>query len=167
MILILLGGFRMEFFMPTARCRGSESRVHLFLSGKPRMTVNDSINGAVRRLARPACQQLFTDFTDSDGRALSETLTTWGKSPADALLALYFVDGGESPQCRDETTAAYTRPRSRVIYVCGARFAELFARKTTGGEVLLIHEFLHVLGLGENPPTSAQITSAVYTRCGV
>jgi len=30
----------------------------------------------------------------------------------------------------------------------------------------MIHEALHTLGLGENPPTSAEITERVLARCG-
>ena len=30
----------------------------------------------------------------------------------------------------------------------------------------MIHEFLHTLGLGENPPTSQEITERVSNRCG-
>jgi hypothetical protein len=30
---------------------------------------------------------------------------------------------------------------------------------------LVIHEQLHALGLGENPPTSTYITTRVYHRC--
>ena len=30
----------------------------------------------------------------------------------------------------------------------------------------MIHEFLHTLGLGENPPTSQAITEQVEFRCG-
>jgi len=52
-----------------------------------------------------------------------------------------------------------------VIYVCGTRFTDRFARRIAG-EILLIHELLHALGLGENPPTSAHITDAVRIRCG-
>lgn len=139
--------------------------LHLFLNGKARMVVKDSLDGALRRLARPSCQKLFSEFTDSDGRVLTEILAARGESPADALAALYFVDGDGSPQCHDEATAAFTVLRSRVVYVCGTRFAEHFARKTTGGEILLIHELLHSLGVAENPPTSAQITNAVMARC--
>jgi hypothetical protein len=130
------------------------------------MTVKDSIEGAIRRLAKPSCLRLFTEFRDSDGRPLTDALTAWGESPADVLAALYFVEGDGSSRCLDETTAAFTVVRSRVIYVCGTRFAERFARKTIGGEILLIHELLHALGLGENPPTSAQITDTVMARCG-
>jgi len=31
--------------------------------------------------------------------------------------------------------------------------------------VLVIHEVLHTLGLGENPPSSATITIRVQNRC--
>ena len=34
-----------------------------------------------------------------------------------------------------------------------------------GAEIIIIHEFLHSLGLGENPPSSAEITKQVQTRC--
>jgi len=152
-----------------AVARGTESEVpalHLFLNGRARMTVKDSIEGAIRRLAKPSCLRLFSDYADSDGRPLTDTLAGWDESPAGALAALYFVEGDGSPQCRDQSTAAFTVARSRVIYVCGARFAERFAQKTRGGEILLIHELLHSLGLGENPPTSAQITNTVMARCG-
>jgi hypothetical protein len=37
-------------------------------------------------------------------------------------------------------------------------------RRTT--EIIVIHEFLHTLGLGENPPTSQAITQRVAIRCG-
>ena len=32
-------------------------------------------------------------------------------------------------------------------------------------EAVLIHELLHSLGLGENPPDSAAITDRVMARC--
>ena len=35
-----------------------------------------------------------------------------------------------------------------------------------GHRNLLIHELLHTLGLGENPPTRSRITDAVMNRCG-
>jgi hypothetical protein len=34
--------------------------------------------------------------------------------------------------------------------VCGTRFVARFARRTAG-DILLIHELLHTLGLGETP----------------
>jgi hypothetical protein len=47
-----------------------------------------------------------------------------------------------------------------VIYVSAQRFAKEFQSGATGGQVLIIHELLHSLGLG------AQITDRVRDRCG-
>ena len=32
-------------------------------------------------------------------------------------------------------------------------------------EVVIIHELLHALGLGENPPTESGITHQIFARC--
>jgi hypothetical protein len=138
---------------------------HILLTGKARIMVKGAIEGAVRRLAKPQCQQLFTDFTDPVGNVLADRLVAWGTSPEEALSALYFVEGDDAPQCHnDGTRAAFTKPGNRVVYVCGTRFIERFGRRTAG-EILLIHELLHALGLGEDPPTSAQISDSVRARC--
>ena len=139
---------------------------HIFLIGKSHKAVEDAVKGAARRLSMPRCQQLFDEFTDQGGRVLTVNLAATGRSPADFLIGLYFVEGDDTMQCRaGETVAAFTEPGSRVIHVCSRRFLQ-FALKTKGGEILLIHELLHALGLGENPPTSSRITSAVMNRCG-
>jgi hypothetical protein len=39
-------------------------------------------------------------------------------------------------------------------------------RDSSTSEILIIHEVLHTLGLGENPPPSADITARVMARCG-
>jgi hypothetical protein len=31
---------------------------------------------------------------------------------------------------------------------------------------MIIHEMMHTLGLGENPPTTFEITERVMARCG-
>ncbi|MGH9253012.1 MAG: hypothetical protein ACRD3C_00415 [Vicinamibacterales bacterium] len=38
--------------------------------------------------------------------------------------------------------------------------------RLSGARGLVIHEFLHALGLGENPPTSDEITERVTAKCG-
>jgi hypothetical protein len=142
------------------------SGYHIFLTGKARMAVDDALQGAARRLESPTCRYLFDDFVDGTGRALAATLTAQNTSATDFLSTLYFVEADDTAQCRnDGVVGAFTAPGSRVIHVCGTRFAQ-FAAKPKGGEILLIHELLHALGLGENPPTSAQITDAVMNRCG-
>jgi hypothetical protein len=71
-----------------------------------------------------------------------------------------------TPRCTNQTIAAFAVPHSRVIVVRGTRFADAFARRTTGGELLLIHELLHATGLGESPPAPAEITNTMRLRCG-
>ncbi len=86
---------------------------------------------------------------------------------AEYLHEMWFLDASDATPCRrDEALVAYTSPGLRVIYVCGARFVSLFRLTDRLAELLIIHEFLHSLGLGENPPTSDQITRQVVRRCG-
>lgn len=72
------------------------------------------------------------------------------------------MEGDREPQCRARDIAAFTEKGSRVIYVCSSRVT---AQHITDGDIIVIHEMLHSLGLGENPPTSAQITKGVWARC--
>jgi hypothetical protein len=131
-----------------------------------RLAVQRSVEGAATRLARPGCQDVFADFTDAAGQRLSTTLVARGKSPADALGVLRFFDDGEAPQCRAGTTLAFTQVGSPLIRLCGLQFRDQFAQNRTTTEIIVIHEFLHALGLGENPPTSDAITKQVAVRCG-
>jgi len=41
----------------------------------------------------------------------------------------------------------------------------MFAKNRELAELIVIHEFLHSLGLGENPQTSVEITARVKARC--
>jgi hypothetical protein len=129
--------------------------------------VERAIDGAKRRLADPECQQVLTDFHDLAGNTLLANLIAKKRGPAEYLDELWFVDASDAGPCRqDQALVAYTSPGSRVIYVCGWRFVHpLFRLKDGLAEVLIIHEFLHSLGLGENPPSSHQITKQVARRC--
>jgi hypothetical protein len=142
--------------------------LRIALGGKARMVVEDAVRGASRRLAVPECQLLLEEFRDSAGRPLSARLVSAGQTVIYYITTVHFVDGDGTAQCqRDDAIAAFTEPGSRVIFVCARGFAERFARRTAGGEILVIHELLHSLGLGENPPTPAQITARVWDRCRV
>ena len=68
------------------------------------------------------------------------------------------------PCQRGDLLVAYTSPGQRVVYVCGSKFVHpLFRLDQRLAELLIIHELLHSLGLGENPPTPGQITKQVTT----
>jgi hypothetical protein len=112
------------------------------------------------RLERPECQRVLTDFRDGDGRPLLERLEALSLPASDYLFdRVWFVDGADTPHCqRDGRTAAFTTPGHKVVRICSARFRNSFEHELVAAEVLVIHEMLHTLGLGENPPTSRHIT---------
>ena len=138
---------------------------HVFLHGKPAMTVRDSLVEASALLQRPSCARVFDDFRDAAGSPLSRTLESAAKTPDQWLSTLYFAEGDLARCTADPSMIAYTDRGSHVIWVCGDRFAASFASSVHAGAVLLIHELLHAVGLGENPPSSAAITTAVARRC--
>ena len=132
-----------------------------------RGAVERAILGAQRHLRRPACSLVFGDFADGSRNSASAALSATGLQPAEYVVErIWFVDGSDAPQCRRPgETAAFTEAGSKVVRVCAARFVTL-AQRRTAAELLIIHEALHTLGVGENPPASADITSQVTKRCG-
>lgn len=127
--------------------------------------VRRALTRASRTLAKPECQRIFREFNDAAGRPLQEALDAEAKSGEAYLASLLFYDGSTHPRCRSQHTFAVTLPGSRVVLVCTAQFTELTGRKPRLAAGLLIHEQLHALGLGENPPTSSEITAQVMMRC--
>jgi hypothetical protein len=140
---------------PTVRLRGR------FAAGE----VERALAGARRRLERPGCQRLFAEFSDDDGRPLADALEAEGTSGSEHLGRVLFYDGEGHPQCERDTTLAFTTRGSGVVLVCAPRFIAVSRRDPNLAEAALIHEALHTLGLGENPPTSAEITARVLNRC--
>jgi hypothetical protein len=130
---------------------------------------DDRTGGYVRRalanarahLADPICRQLFSEFADSSGRPLQDSLDALHQQPEEYLETLFFYDGSGLPDCRPAVAAA-TTPGSHVVLICAVRFVRV---PWPDGEVMLIHEMLHTLGLGENPPTSIEISRRVRMRC--
>ena len=137
-----------------------------FMGSDIRLAVRRAVEGAAARLTRPGCQDLFFDFTDEVGQRLSSGLAARGESPTEALGLLRFMDDDPAPQCRAGTTLAFTQTGSRLIRICGPHFRDQFLQNRSTTEFIVIHEFLHTLGLGENPPTSREITNQVAIRCG-
>jgi hypothetical protein len=124
-----------------------------------------ALQGAARYLERPECQRVFSDFADRAGRPLQQVLDAQATTPPAFLASLVFYDGSHHPRCRLKETYAVAWPGSRVVFVCTVRFQEIAIRKARLAKVVLIHEALHALGLGENPPSSAEITHRVESRC--
>jgi hypothetical protein len=130
--------------------------------------------GAAVKLKKLECQEVLADFTDAEGHRLRENLAARGLSAADYLLTITFVDGAATRSCRlGPWVLLVARPGSRSVAVCPAagspfasRLAQVQRRNPSFAEVMLIHEMLHTLGLGEDPPTSEEITRQVQLRCG-
>jgi hypothetical protein len=136
----------------------------LKLTGWDASAVNRARTGALKRLESDECRKVFTDFTDAQGRTLQQNLEEWGASPADYVGLIPFVDGSSQASCRYTKTALVASPGVRRVFVCKA-FADVQLRQPGIAESMVIHEILHTLGLGENPPTSIEITQRVEARC--
>jgi hypothetical protein len=133
-----------------------------------RLAVHSAIEGAFRRLASPVCGQIFTDFTDGNGRTLQENLDATGETAQDYLGLLRYANGAGHAPCRRRGILAFTSPGLRIVYLCGAfreKFLTLRLSERQDLEVALLHEVLHTLGLKENPPTPVEITDQVRRRC--
>jgi hypothetical protein len=131
-----------------------------------RRQLQRAIAGAAKRLSRCPCQTIFRDFRDDSGRPLDSKLDALHQSGAEYLYSLRFVDSRDSSACRaDRRIAAFTERGSHVIHICGARFESELMHDPVTSEVVIIHELLHALGLGENPPTESEITHQIFARC--
>lgn len=127
--------------------------------------VRNAVRGARARVARSRCRRLFSEFKDATGRTLQQALDAHGQTPAGYLGLILFADGQDLPQCRDSGVLAVTPRGSRVVYICGPQFTagESFGAFVT--EAVIIHEELHSLGLGEDPPSATEITVRVLESC--
>jgi len=149
--------------VPAGAASGAPT-IHFF-AGTERFAIMRAIDGAARRLASPDCQRVLTDFTDPEGHTLAENLSRLGKTPIEFFNSLYLWDDRETPRCLRRGTLAFTAPGQVVIRICSRRFKEVALEQPRFGDAVLIHEMLHALGLGENPPRSRDITQQVLARC--
>lgn len=116
-------------------------------------------------LRRDPCIRLLSEFRDLAGRPLSRRLEEIGFSADGFLSELVVVDGDRRALCQSRRVLAGTRPGSREIVFCGRRFARTQVQDRDFAAAIVIHEELHALGLGENPPTTEEITGRVLERC--
>jgi len=127
-------------------------------------TLERARDGAVRKIEQPGCQRLLEEFKDKDGRTLGENLATWNRPAADYLRTMPFRDGSFHPFCRSGKSALVSVVGMRPVFVCRS-FRKEAERDPWTAENWIIHEMLHTLGLGENPPSSREITQRVNERC--
>jgi hypothetical protein len=130
-----------------------------------RDAVVTALNGATAWLEGQGCLSLFDELRDDEGRPLMESLRQWKLAPTEYLRMVWFRDGERHRVCGPGRVLAFTARRSRVVFLCGRRFARAAARDPQEARATVIHELLHTLGLGENPPSPRDITDRVKRRC--
>jgi hypothetical protein len=107
---------------------------------------------------------VLDDFADADQHTLMMVLRARQQTPNQYLHTVWFVDGGSHVHCARTGMGAFTGRGHPVIFMCPRLFRSQLGSKHH--EILVIHELLHTLGLGENPPTSERITQQITKRCG-
>ena len=130
-----------------------------------RDTTRRALNDAARWLSGSHCAQLFSEFQDADGQPLERRLRQLQSTPVQYLRLVYFNDGELNAPCKRDGILAFTQVGSRVVYVCGRDFARSWNKEPRQIVATLIHEMLHSLGLGENPPTPREISDRVQKLC--
>ena len=127
-------------------------------------TVRRALDLALAMLASPDCPGIYSEFQRPDGRTPQDELERMGIGPEEFLESLVFTDGSREAVCRRDRAVMTATPGRALIYVC-PRFAEFQIGNPLRSAAVIIHESLHALGLGENPPSSDEITRRVERRC--
>ncbi len=147
-----------------ARIVEASARIHL-LDLPTAWLLRQAIDGAHEWLASPSCAAVFSDFEDLSGKRLSDVLAERGLTGQEQLDRLGFYDGSDLRQCGAPGAVFRTAPGYALVYVCPTGFRQL-STDPYEARATIIHEVLHTLGLGENPPAPEEITRRVLKRCG-
>lgn len=148
----------------TSSARAGEGRRNVrILDVVQRAAVTRAVDKAARLLRVPECQALLDEFADGAGRPLRAVLEESGLEASEYLETVIYY-AAPANLCRTSSLVVTTRG-SHVVFICGTRFARALADNARWAEAAIIHEMLHSLGLGENPPSSDEITLRVLTRC--
>ncbi len=158
----LAAAFALVLATPSRPSAAATPPLPLFAAG----AVKRALAIAVERLGNEECREVYADFRDASGSTLAEKLRREEQRPAEHLRSLRWLNGAEHPLCRNRRVFLVTQVGARFVLVCPDQFGELAVRQPTQAAGLLIHEQLHTLGLGENPPASEDITRRVLNRCG-
>jgi hypothetical protein len=117
-------------------------------------------------LEQPACAAVLSDFKDGEGRVLTERLSALGVDAQTYLGWILFIDGTREALCT-KGAVAFTAPGIRIVRLCATEVTRVSQLRPDYVAGALIHEMLHTLGLGENPPASHEITRRVLDRCAL
>ena len=148
---------------------GASAGGHASRTPPPRPAIEDKVPElrwararARERLGRPDCQAVLAEFESVNGGRLDLVLRSTGRTAQEQLDLLVFQSGLGRPLCDHGASLAFTQIGSSAVSVCLRAFTLLRPQEQ---DAVLIHEMLHSLGLGENPPESVAITAQVLKRC--
>jgi hypothetical protein len=116
------------------------------------------------RLARSNCADFLNAFTDRAGQPLDERRRELAVDRQTYLTMIVFIDGSREMPCL-KGSFAFTTPGSRVVRFCVEELKRTWQASPDYAASRVIHEMLHTLGLGEDPPSSAEITRRVLAGC--
>lgn len=119
---------------------------------------------AWQRLGQPGCGAVLDAFHDPSGRPLEHKLAALSVDVQTYLTMLVFIDGTRETPCVTGVLA-FTSPGSRVVRICVDQLKQAWQQSPDHTTANFIHEMLHTLGLSENPPSSAEITTRVLAAC--
>ena len=124
-----------------------------------------ALESASALLADAECRKTLTDFDDGNGRSLADRLSSVAVDVHVYLTMVTFIEDSRHKRCAGGVLV-FTAPGSRVVRVCAGELKRINAQQPDYVVATIIHEILHTLGLGENPPSSREITDRVLARCG-
>ena len=127
--------------------------------------VYSALAGASVWLKKSECRGVFAEFSDQSGVPLDQKLARLSVDEVKYLRTILFRDGSNLRPCKRAGTVMFTTPGSKLVFVCERQLIEQFRVDRVVLNALVIHEALHTLGLGENPPTTFYITNRVKARC--
>ena len=129
-----------------------------------RLAAGKALAEAWERLAEPDCSTVLDGFTDRSGRPLEQRLRELSMDLQTYLTMIIFIDGSREDMCVTGVLAS-TVPGSRVVRLCLDELKRSWQQDPDHAVASFIHEMLHTLGLGENPPSSSEITRRVLAVC--
>lgn len=129
-----------------------------------RLASRQALDQARELLAKPKCRSILTQFADREGHVLADRLETLGLDVQTYLTMVEFIDDTRNRSCV-EGVIGFTSPGSRVVHLCIDALNRTWQQKPTHVAAVFIHEVLHTLGLGENPPATQDITRRVLQQC--
>ena len=130
-----------------------------------RFALEGAARGAMDRLDREECRLVLSDFRDSAGSTIEERLEALGETPRSYLAQITFHEGLDTRRCKETATLAFSIVGNRHVYVCAPQFWQAYRNNPQRVETTIIHEMMHTLGLGENPPSPMAIDAQVLKRC--